>query len=966
MKKFIYFLFALLFLGNLLIAQVPKEIIIATTGYGFDRNAQHANAQWDYIQKFVNLTYNGQDASVTAVRFYINWEHYEPTLGDYQRAKLVEAIQDLTNLKGGTFKVALHFPYQRPGAWNDSYFDESDIERIYDGTLVRDNVAFTNPSIYSETARNRFLAFVNDALAQLGSFYDKILYVQMGLSSAEEYAMPLLDVNNYVYTGMHGQRAADAWHNEYLPCRYPGQSTVTWDGNTYNIASAPLGAQGQWPSWNTDHGKEFHRFASWGLMRFYKQFRDVVKNHSNNLKVLYYVSDFGTSQGNTVHMHNASLRMAMDEFDGISTTEGVNIDYLDGKILALDVMKGTNPNKIAATEMDPSDCGEAYAGTNNILTGVADQWIPRMFKHGADYVHLAMHYHDPAIETLKPALALIRANYVNGSYQAPSRQSPTTVNISPTVFTGTHLFQSTWSGLNGNNWGSTDNNPVSINMIDDGYWENVAACLGSTPPDPCNFSVEASGPTNPVNTGSQVTLNASCFGQCSGVSYSWSGNGISGSNSSVQFNAPGTPGSYTYTVTASKSNCSNKIDTISITVVDSGGGPCNFTEKGVVGTWNGLQVQTRQFTINGQLKWAVVILETTPNVDRHFVRGDNFVDRGDVTWNNGPIQKSCLGAGETGWGGLGFPSGITIPTGYIQDTMPDGAIYFELSSCTPPSAPSLNANPSTITSGDSTELTATGCAGTVTWSHGLGTGNTKTVSPTSTTTYTATCTVDNCTSTNGSVQITVNPPSGGPNCNTLISDVNGVNCMFIEGWIYDPSNPGMTINIDIYEGATLLFSNYPANKFRQDLLDDNYGNGEHAFELATPSQLKDGQNHTLTFKASACSNYQLNNSPYVFVSSGCSNAVLNTDITDEVQQRELKVFPNPSNGTFETSFYLERGKRATMVLTDIQGRTLLSKAITGNGTHLEKISVPNKAAGTMFLRIIKDNGVEVKKINIVR
>ncbi len=972
MKKYLLSAFLCCALGTTF-AQVPKEIILNTTGYGFNKDAPHGNSQWDYIQKFMNLSHNGQDASVTAVRFYINWEQYEPTLGDYQRTKLVEAIQDLVNLKGGTLKVALHFPYSRPGFWNDSYFPDSTIARIYDGTKVGDNVAITNPSIYSEWARERFYAFVDDALAQLSSFYNKMLYVEIGSSSAEEFSMPWQHINGYTYPGMHDQGAAKLWREVYLPCRYPGQSTVTWDGNTHNISSAPLAAQGQWPSWNTDHGREFHRFASWGLMRFYKGFRDVVKNRSSNLKVLFFVSDFGSSQGNAHHLHNASLPMALEEFDGVYTSEA-DLNNIQEKIAALDVLKGTNPNKIAAIEFDPTDLGEEYAGQYNILPGVAEEWMARAYKHGADYIHLAMHYHDPAIATLTPGLAFIRANYVNGSYQSPSRQSATTVNIQPTVFVGSHLFKPTWDNLNGNNWSVTDNNPVSINMIDNGYWENIWSCSG-TPPDTCDFSVDASGPSGTVYTGAPVTLNVFCSGQCNNVTYSWSGNGISGSGTSVNFNAPGTAGSYTYTVTASKSGCSNKTDTVNVAVTDSSSGPCSFTEKQVVGTWNSLEVQTRQFTINGQLKWTVVIQETTPNVDRHFVRGDNFVERGDITWSNGPIEKSCLGAGETGWGGLGFPSGVTIPSGYIQDTMPDGAVYFELGStpsCNFDVSPSAS-NP-TPTVSSSVTLNANcsgGDCGSVgySWSGNGISGSNASVNfnapgTAGSYTYTVTASKSGCSNKSDTVNIAVQ--AGSSYCPSIEGDL-GVHCYFISGWVYDPNNPNDVLYVDIYDGSTLIEANYPAGDFRQDLLDAGKGNGYHGFLLSTDGTIfRDGNSHNVIVKLAGC-NDQIPNSPKTLSCQGMLS-VLGDDPTEvaAAKAKQLKVFPNPSNGTFETSFYLERGQKATIVLTDLHGRTLLNKVITGNGNHLEKISVPNKAAGTLFLRLIKENGTEIKKISIVR
>lgn len=977
MKKNILIVFSILFLFQFSISQVPKEIILNTTGYGFDSSpgaAPHYNAQWDYIQKFANLTYNGQDASVTCVRFYINWESYEPTLGNYKRAELVQAIQGIVNLKGGTMKVALHFPYSRPGTWNDSYFADSSISRIYDGTYVRDNVGITCPSIYSEFGRNRFYAFVNDALAQLTSFYNKILFVKAGCTSAEEFTMPHLSVNGIVYPGMHDENAARSWRKEYLPCRYPGQSSVTWDGNTYSIANAPLGAQGTWPSWSNDIGKEFHRFAGWGLMRFYKGFRDVVKSHSNNLKVIYYVSDFGSVQGSTTHLHNSILPMAMNEFDGIYTTEA-DLDNIQEKIMALDVLKGTNPNKLAVIEFDPTDLGEKYAGAEHILPGVAETWMPRAYKHGADYVMLAMHYHDPAISTVAPALALVRANYVNGTYQSPSRQTPVNVNTAPNVFLGNHLFMGTWRDqLNGNNWSVTDNNPVSISMTDNNYWENIWSC---NPSNPCDYNITASGPGT-VAPNASVTLNTSCTRQCSGVGYSWSGNGISGNNSSITFNAPSTTGTYTYTITASKSGCTNKTATVNVVVAQSG--QCNFTEKGQVGTWAGHQVQTRQFTINGQLKWAIVVKVDTPNTDRHFVRGDNFADRTDITWINGPIAKSCLGAGETGWGGLGFPSGVTVPAGYEQGTMPDGAVYFQQTGTPPPScdfnlaASASNTNPpggSSVTL--SSSCMGANCSGIAyAWSgNGISGSNTSVTfnAPSTAGTYTYTITGSKSGCSNKTANVTLTVGSGpGTNCNTILSDVNGANCLFIEGWVYDYSNPNSPVYIDIYDGSNLVVSNYAANKFRQDLLNAGFGNGEHAFEIPTPVSLRDGQSHTLTFKVRGC-NYELNNSPKAI--SGCGNNLVldpgdqgNTGMVGNKPQ--LTISPNPSKGIFDASFYVEKGKKATILINDLQGKIIYMKNITGQGMHREKINLNNKASGSLFLRLVNGNKTEMKKINIVR
>lgn len=77
--------------------------------------------------------------------------------------------------------------------------------------------------------------------------------------------------------------------------------------------------------------------------------------------------------------------------------------------------------------------------------------------------------------------------------------------------------------------------------------------------------------------------------------------------------------------------------------------------------------------------------------------------------------------------------------------------------CTPPAVPSLSASPTGILIGNSSTLTATGCdsPNTLTWSNGLGTGTTKSVSPTVTTVYTASCSNGTCSSANGSVTVTL-------------------------------------------------------------------------------------------------------------------------------------------------------------------------------------------------------------------
>jgi matrixin len=96
--------------------------------------------------------------------------------------------------------------------------------------------------------------------------------------------------------------------------------------------------------------------------------------------------------------------------------------------------------------------------------------------------------------------------------------------------------------------------------------------------------------------------------------------------------------------------------------------------------------------------------------------------------------------------------------------------------------------------------------------------------------------------------------SGSPktiNCGGTTPLYQGVNdsadCQMIAGWAWDRNQPNSPINVDIYDGTTLI-ATVAANIFRQDLLNAGIGNGAHGFSFATPASLKNGQPHSIRVK----------------------------------------------------------------------------------------------------------------------
>ncbi len=283
-------------------------------------------------------------------------------------------------------------------------------------------------------------------------------------------------------------------------------------------------------------------------------------------------------------------------------------------------------------------------------------------------------------------------------------------------------------------------------------------------------------------------------------------------------------------------------------------------------------------------------------------------------------------------------------------------------------APQLSASPASINGGGSSTLTAANCSGTITWSGGLGTGASKTVSPASTTAYTATCTVGGCTSGSGSVTVNVN---GGNSCNGLEGVFDGVYCAGtgVSGWIYNSNQPNAAISVDIYEGNTLIQANIVAGDFRQDLLEAGKGNGQHAFSVPLPNSLRDGQNHSISIRASGCT-YVLTNSPRT------ANCPLNARIGSEKLQHsdtvtDLRASPNPSSGTFLAEFYVEPGHQARLILSDMIGRQVWQKDMIGKGMHMEEVRLSDQLVGTFIMLLQKETGsknnkTEYKKIVVVK
>jgi hypothetical protein len=89
--------------------------------------------------------------------------------------------------------------------------------------------------------------------------------------------------------------------------------------------------------------------------------------------------------------------------------------------------------------------------------------------------------------------------------------------------------------------------------------------------------------------------------------------------------------------------------------------------------------------------------------------------------------------------------------------------------------------------------------------------------------------------------------------------VDHLGCDTIQGWAADRSRPNTSINVEIYNGSTLVTTALASNS-RPDVATYLGDNGTHGFSVAFPASLKDGLSHSIHVKFEA-SSAELNNSP---------------------------------------------------------------------------------------------------------
>ncbi|GAB3327629.1 hypothetical protein GCM10027299_28520 [Larkinella ripae] len=515
-------------------------------------------------------------------------------------------------------------------------------------------------------------------------------------------------------------------------------------------------------------------------------------------------------------------------------------------------------------------------------------------------------------------------------------------------------------------------------MLNKGETSGVSP-VSCTPAASCNFAVSTPALSASCNAG--VTLTAGCSGSdCGGVSYAWSGNGVSQSGSSVGITAPGTAGTYSYTVTATKTGCSSQTSVLALTV------SCTTNPPVVTGNFDGYLYGADCETFRGWA-WDANRKNTPISVDildgntviatltadefrqdlqnagkgdgRHAFRYtiDNRLKNGQkhtlsarVTGStfvlkSGPKVIECQGTGTPPPANnppqapavtlVAAQQGVSYSTTLPVFTDPDNeALTYSLSPL--PGGLSFNAG-NRVLSGS------------------------PTVNGTFPMTYKAT------DPRGGSGTVTVNltiqaPTTQPPSSTTVTGNFEGyldkVECGTMRGWVWDRNKPNTPMTIEFYANGTPIGTT-EANIFRQDLLDAKKGNGAHAYSFNTPAQLKNNTTYQISAKIQN-STYVLKGAPKSLTCPG-SAARVSAGVGEN--QLMVTLLGNPVDETVAVEIRGAEGQSLRLQLTDLNGRVVAERDLSRAGAvEHQQVAVGRQPAGLLLLRVSSGSQAVMLKV----
>ena len=166
---------------------------------------------------------------------------------------------------------------------------------------------------------------------------------------------------------------------------------------------------------------------------------------------------------------------------------------------------------------------------------------------------------------------------------------------------------------------------------------------------------------------------------------------------------------------------------------------------------------------------------------------------------------------------------------------------------------------------------------------------------------------------------------------------DGAGCNTISGWAWNASDPNNPINVDIYDGISLI-ATVPAIQFRPDLVTAGIGNGFHGFSFTVPASLKNGSPHSIRARFPGTTT-DLQRTPRTITCSGA--APIYEGIFEAADCNTISGWAwdqNDPNSPINVAIF--DGNQLIATVLAIQFRQSLADQGIGNGFHVFVFNTP--------------------------
>ncbi len=134
--------------------------------------------------------------------------------------------------------------------------------------------------------------------------------------------------------------------------------------------------------------------------------------------------------------------------------------------------------------------------------------------------------------------------------------------------------------------------------------------------------------------------------------------------------------------------------------------------------------------------------------------------------------------------------------------------------------------------------------------------------------------------------------------------LDAADCNAVAGWAWDRGQPNTPINVDVQSDGTTI-ATVLASVSRPDLATAGIGNGVHAFNVATPSAVKDGATHSINVRFAGTST-ALSSSPKTILCGTVTAPVAPSNLIATATSTSQIALSWSDNSANETSFRVER------------------------------------------------------------